>query len=223
LGIKEGGKVIGEMLKGNSVLGELDLSGNSVYSKISPKFAVALSTGLAKNGELTVLNLASNNLGARVLPEGWSKGSGKHDAHGSFWYRHANGTEQKTHPGEKPEGVIALANAIPDMRAMTKFDISSNNIRAEGCEALAAGLKGNQVITELNISSNRLGLQHYSGGSSGVLAIADAISGMGALTKLTFGDRQVVTMTTKMTEANFGGKLKFYEYRIVVAFLPKCT
>jgi hypothetical protein len=41
---------------------------------------------------------------------------------------------------------------------MTKFDISSNKIRAEGGKALAAGLKGNQMITELNISSNAITL-----------------------------------------------------------------
>jgi hypothetical protein len=46
---------------------------------------------------------------------------------------------------------------------------------------------------------------------------------MRALTKLTFGDKQVVTMTTEMTEANFTGKLESYEAQIVAAFLPKCT
>jgi hypothetical protein len=30
-------------------------------------------------------------------------------------------------------------------------------------------------------------------------------------------------MSTEMTEANFSGKLKFYEAHIVAAFLPKCT
>jgi hypothetical protein len=46
---------------------------------------------------------------------------------------------------------------------------------------------------------------------------------MGAMTTLTFGDKQVVTMTTEMTEADFSGKLQSYEARIVTAFLPKCT
>jgi hypothetical protein len=40
---------------------------------------------------------------------------------------------------------------------------------------------------------------------------------------LTFGDEQPVTMTTDMTEANFSGKLEYYEAHIVAAFLPKCT
>jgi hypothetical protein len=46
---------------------------------------------------------------------------------------------------------------------------------------------------------------------------------MGALTKLMFGGKQVVTMTTEITEANFSGKLESYEAQIVAAFLPKCT
>ena len=57
----------------------------------------------------------------------------------------------------------------------------------------------------------------------GPVAIADAIKDMGAMSKLTFGDKQVVTMTTEMTEANFSGKLAYNEAQIVAAFLPKCT
>jgi Ran GTPase-activating protein (RanGAP) involved in mRNA processing and transport len=68
---------------------------------------------------------------------------------------------------------------------MTKFDISSNDIRAEGGKTLAAGLQGNQVITELNISSNNLGYNSGDNGdTSGVIAIANAIPDMGALTSL---------------------------------------
>jgi glutamate-1-semialdehyde aminotransferase len=105
--------------------------------------------------------------------------------------------------------------------ALTKFNISSNEIRAEGGKALAAGLQGNQVITELNIADNNLtsGINDVSG----VIALADVISGMRAMMSLTFGDKEVVTMTTKMTEANFSGKLYSSEAQIVAAFLPKCT
>jgi hypothetical protein len=46
---------------------------------------------------------------------------------------------------------------------------------------------------------------------------------MGALSIFTFGDKQVLTMTTVMTDANFSGKLESYEAQIVAAFLPKCT
>jgi hypothetical protein len=81
-------------------------------------------------------------------------------------------------------GVTALANAIPDMGALTKFDISKNNLIAEGGMLLAVGLKGNQVITELNIGSNALGFDPNGyADTSGVVAIADVIGDMGALTK----------------------------------------
>jgi hypothetical protein len=65
---------------------------------------------------------------------------------------------------------------------MTKFDISSNDIRAEGGKALAAGLKGNQVIMELNIADSNL----MSRGTdmSGIVALADVIPDMGALSSL---------------------------------------
>jgi hypothetical protein len=71
-------------------------------------------------------------------------------------------------------------------------------------------------MTELDISLNSMG-------KIGAIVLKNVIPGMGVLTKLAFGDTQVVTMTTKMTEANFGGKLKSYEALIVAAFLPKCT
>jgi hypothetical protein len=58
---------------------------------------------------------------------------------------------------------------------------------------------------------------------SGVIALADAIGDMRALSNFTFGDKQAVTMTTEMTNANFSGKLKPHEAQIVAAFLPKCT
>ena len=70
--------------------------------------------------------------------------------------------------------------------------------------------------TELDFSGQNLG-------AGDAVLIANDISDMGAMSKLTFGDKQVVTMTTDMTEANFGGKLKSYEALIVAAFLPKCT
>jgi hypothetical protein len=66
------------------------------------------------------------------------------------------------------------------------LSLENNGLRAEGGKALAAGLKGNQVITELNIATNSLtsASNGYSTDMSGVIAIADAIPDMGALTSL---------------------------------------
>jgi hypothetical protein len=82
---------------------------------------------------------------------------------------------------------------------LTKFDISSNDIRAEGGKALAAGLKGNLMITELNISSNSLGQNEgYDNDTSGVIALADAISDMGVLTTLNLSSNYLEAEDTKI-------------------------
>jgi Ran GTPase-activating protein (RanGAP) involved in mRNA processing and transport len=81
-------------------------------------------------------------------------------------------------------GLAAIADAIRDMGALAKLDISKNYVRAEGGRALAVGLKGNQVMTELNIAGNLLTLNDDSAAyddMSGVTAVANTISGMGAI------------------------------------------
>jgi hypothetical protein len=107
---------------------------------------------------------------------------------------------------------VLIANDISDMGAMTKFDISSNNIQAEGGKALAAGLKGNQVIMELNISNNRLGYDsNYGGDTSGVIAIADTIPDMGALLTLNISNNEIVCSVTanKGNSYNVGDKVHY--------------
>jgi Ran GTPase-activating protein (RanGAP) involved in mRNA processing and transport len=178
LATKEGGKALAQALASNSTLKELDVSSNNwmQYGTYGDwmgdgrGFPQELAVGIKDNGALSVLNLAENNLGKPVIPEGWTSYCDG--------YRHTDGRTQKDKPA-KAEGIIAIANAIPDMGALTKLDISSNSLWPEGGEALALGLKDNQVICELNIADNNLA----QGGTnmSGVVALADVIPGMGAL------------------------------------------
>jgi hypothetical protein len=99
--------------------------------------------------------------------------------------------------------VKAFTPGLSDNRALTKFDISNNDLKAEGGVALAAGLKGNHIITELNISSDALGLNSdYSADTSGIIAIADAIPDMGALTSLNLSSNNLKAEGAKiMAEA----------------------
>ena len=73
---------------------------------------------------LTSLNVSDNNLGQlvapEVLPEGWTQ------TNGYYKYEHTDGTRQDEPPGGKPEGAIAIANAISTMGAMKKLTISGN-------------------------------------------------------------------------------------------------
>ena len=69
---------------------------------------------------------------------------------------------------------------------MTKLDISNCGLMAEGGKALAAGLKGHQVLTELNVAGNELNLlaDRSAFDMSGVIALADAIPDMGAISSV---------------------------------------
>jgi hypothetical protein len=77
---------------------------------------------------LTSLNLAKNSLGDIVLPEGWTEQPNSEMT--AYEFKHIDGTVQGDKPG-KPEGIIAIANAIPDVGALITLDISSNVIGAE--------------------------------------------------------------------------------------------
>jgi hypothetical protein len=122
---------------------------------------------------MTSLNLSSNALGGLVLPAGWISVWG---AQNFPIYKHSDGREQKEHPGE-PEGIIAVANAIKDMGAMTSLNLSSSGLTRGG--ALKRDDRG--------WDSKRAGIQwgsidgHYESDMQGVIALANAIPGMQVL------------------------------------------
>jgi hypothetical protein len=126
----EAGKAFANMLAQNTVLKELDLS-NQDYclpgGALDAAFAKEIAVGISDNRALSILNLAENTLGELVIPEGWTEDYDEDQ--NEVVYRHTDGREQKDKPG-KPEGIIAIANAIPDMGALSKLDIRKNDIPA---------------------------------------------------------------------------------------------
>jgi hypothetical protein len=144
--------------------------------------AVLITNDIKDNGAMTSLNLASNYLradGAKIIADAIKV--------------------TKCTPAIilVPFSCHSQSTAVvwyypQDMGAMTKFDISSNDIRAEGGKALAEALKGNQVIKELNFSHNNLGYNtNGDTDTSGIITIADVIPGMGALTKLDISNNNI--------------------------------
>jgi hypothetical protein len=88
-------------------------------------------------GALLSLNLANNDLGVQVpIEDGW-----RHGYNGGWKWIHTDDREQQEAPPMEPRGAIAIANAIPDMRALTTLDISKNKLTRG---ALKAGLRQGQ-------------------------------------------------------------------------------
>jgi hypothetical protein len=138
------GKILSDMLAANMTLKELDVSSSAAYgtaSKGASLFARELAVGLSTNGTLAELNISCNGLGASGL---------KHLADGLRGHaalRELNISSNRgcTHDGESnaggdTSGVVALCDAIPTIRTMTRLDISRNGLGAAGAEHLAAAL-----------------------------------------------------------------------------------
>jgi hypothetical protein len=87
---------------------------------------------------LTSLNLSANKLGQPVVLEGWSRGYHGDYSGDKFW-KHTDGRRQNENPA-KAVGIVAIANAIPDMRAMTSLNLASNSLGVEGAKIIAVVL-----------------------------------------------------------------------------------
>jgi hypothetical protein len=149
----------------------------------------------------------------------------EYDAYEDEVFVHTAGQKQKENPG-KPMGLIALANVIPDMGAISSVNLLQNKIGIDQAKALASLLQEHPTLKSLCGNKGyetKLDMSGKMNGAEDAIMLAPEIIDNGAMLKLTFGAKQVVTMTTDMTEANFSGKLESHEARIVAAFLPKCT
>eukprot|EP00935_MAST-01C_sp_MAST-1C-sp1_P001097 g1097.t1 len=155
---------------------ELDMSGKNMGAD----GAIMLVPEIIANAALTSLNISSNNIGEMTLPEGW-RVYGRYAADGrghtgyAVVYKHTDGRGQRSPPtGSKPEGAIALANAISakNSGALTHLDISNQThemfgrtfggIGAEGAKAIAEALKSNGAMVTVNVMGNKIGKEQLS-------------------------------------------------------------
>jgi hypothetical protein len=166
--------------------------------------AILLAAEIVDNGPLSVLNLMNSGLTRGVLKAYPGQYVVKNEGCREEAEWGTNGSDFDT----DMSGIISLVNAIPDMRAMTKLDVSTNDIRAAGTKLLAEALTGNSVMTELNISANSMTRAgNKFGDMSGIAVLADVISGMGAMMSLNLASNRLGVEGAK----------------IIAAILPNCT
>ncbi len=221
---KEAGKALADMLAANSILKELDISDQAGYRHDDgPGFAKELAAGVTANSAVTSLKISGNNISALVLPQGWVEDSDADSSDDEAEpFIHEDGRRQKAHPG-KPEGVIALADAIKNNGVLVSLIMSANALLSkEAGKALAGMLAANSVLTELDVSDNGYDSDEDDGpGFAQELAVG--LGANGALETITFGDKQAAMMKTDMTKVDLSGKeLGASGAIIAAAFLPKC-
>jgi hypothetical protein len=219
-------------LKACTSITTLNLAKNGIDGNDTKILAPAISD----MGALTSLNVANNNLGQSVPPEGWTKKAADSAHNWSSWYQHTAGMEQKEAPRSKPEGIIAIANAIKDMGAITRLNISNNQLCGHwktpdfsGFKALAAAIEQHKLLTMDTVDmSEVLDVAGQNLGTAGAKMMATFIKGNGALSQFVFSgngnNNKPVTMKISMTEADFSAKgLGESGAIMAAAFLPKCT
>jgi Ran GTPase-activating protein (RanGAP) involved in mRNA processing and transport len=120
----------------------------------------ALAAGLKGNQVITHLNISNNDLGCNP----------------SY--------------GSDTSGITAIADAIPDMRAMTSLDVGMNNIPEKEMEeimTIAASMESMKVLCEVPIKDKSLTKLDVSGknlGTEGALVVAEYLRDNGALSML---------------------------------------
>jgi Ran GTPase-activating protein (RanGAP) involved in mRNA processing and transport len=151
----------------------------------------ALAEGLKGNQVITELNIASNMLH-------WTTGI-----------------------GPDMSGVIALADVIPDMRAILSVNLLQNSIgtdvTTDQAEALASILKEHPTLkslcgnrgdeTELNMSGKKMG-------AGGATMLATEIVGNGAMTKLDISSNDIRAEGGKALAAGLKGNQMITELNI---------
>ena len=131
---------------------------------------------------MTRLDISSNNLTGGK----WTNASGDNDRDDSSNYE------------TNMAGVIALANAIPDMGAMTGLNVASNYLCGidEYGEAVYDATGTVCSLSCLTCPSSYL----LDCQCQGIIALADAIPDMGALSLLNLTDNNIGERVQKMKE-----------------------
>jgi hypothetical protein len=115
-----------------------------------------------------VLNISNNNIGEHTFVDGWRPYSGK----GFKYFRDIDGKYDFANEwpeGCGPVGVAALVNAIKDMRAMTKLDMSRNKFKgAAAGKSIGDMLTGNSTLKDLNLSKCNIDSDAAQGISTGL-------------------------------------------------------
>ena len=128
---------------------ELDVSGQS----IGVEGALVIHRYLENNEALTSLNISSNKIGLMVPPAGWRSKDG--DGVAPWVHDDGRTLESGVPEGSKPEGAIAIANAICTNMALAKLIMRKNGLLTkEAGKALGNMLAAKTALKEFDISDN---------------------------------------------------------------------
>jgi hypothetical protein len=130
------------MLKGNSVLKELDLSSNTGFGgSDGPGFAQELALGIKDNGALSVASVMGNKIGKEQLARLQEIMRAKPNLVSLCGIADDATEADLSGLGMDADDAIVLVSELPDKGALTSLDLSLNWLRAEGTKIVAEAIK----------------------------------------------------------------------------------
>jgi hypothetical protein len=212
LATAEAGEALGEALKGNTVLNELDISSNG-WSAPSykaqpdgPGFAKGISKGLAGNGAISSVNLLKNDISVEQAQELVKIMQSKEKLITLCGLSGKEATLDFSNQGLGPGDAVLIANDISDMRAMSKL-IFGGDISEEYDRSTQAFIKHKPAVLEVGMTE--ADLSNRGLGVGGAIIVSTWIS-----------DKDKGAMMSLNLASN---KLGVEGAKITAACLPKCT
>jgi Ran GTPase-activating protein (RanGAP) involved in mRNA processing and transport len=199
---KEVGKALGDMLKTNSVLQDLDVSNNyhryTTGANDGPGFAKELALGVSANGALVKFDIGNNGLfanGGKALAEALKGNNVMQELNIA-----SNVLARTSSYHSDMSGVIAISDAIPTMGALVSANLLNNNIGTEQAHSLATILKDHATLqslcgnkgdeTELDMSGAKMGAE-------GAIMLAPEIVANGAMASLNISENNIGQMISQ--------------------------
>ena len=124
------------------------------------------------------------------------------------------------------EGARYIVDALKvNFSELVAVNILINDIGVEQANELVKIMKKRKNLKTLcgfSGDEKKLNLSKKGLSAGCAVLVANEVKSNGVLATITFGEKEAVTMTTTMIQADFSNKLRSYEAYIVAAFLPKC-
>jgi Ran GTPase-activating protein (RanGAP) involved in mRNA processing and transport len=163
--------------------------------------AVLIANDISDMRALTALDISNNSIGQLELPAGWStKYIPSHTCNDK--YEHTDGRKQASAPeGAHAKGVIALANAIPDMRAISSVNLLKNRIDNDQAKDLVSMLKEHPTLKSLcgnRGNETELEMSGKMDGAGDAVMLAAEVIDNGALTSLDISENALPAEGTKL-------------------------